>query len=805
MKKLLQLVPILAIIFTWNITLSASYSQELQNAYNFAYQNKITTQDSIDKADMNWGLTRIAMAKMLSQYAINILWKTPDTSKIPNFWDVDSKLDGDYNNWVTLAYQLWIMWVWIDKFRPFDSVTRAEFWTALSRVLYWNKYEWGTQYYTNHLNALKSAGIMNQINQPNQWEIRWYVMLMLMRSKKDKNKIDCNDSEIKEICLENSDLCPASCKNKEKDIEEEWYLYPSIDYSEIVCTKAGYLPAIFYSDGKIIKRDCYPKGTKISDMESPSVPPMKPDDNQCSYKFKWWKWSSGYEKWEIVATFDCVSHGNLDKKIIWISSKKYVNDDNRWLHIRWDQIFINLKEAGYSAILELEFNLLGTVWYDKIKNIHFYRCDSSYYEYERQKDGRQDWLYVMCGNDSHKYYENDKIVDWKITIKNLSFDKSPWFLWWEVRFNDEENLWKTIWLELDSVKAWYGKQWGTRTFNTQKPDEYINYNEIKNSWYKAYLYDINSSSTQNNTKKDNSTKESTPNTSWNLSINYLSEDQEYDYSKDLKNNPNYFASNKYFNLWEILVYSSKREIKLEWVTISTDSDIDLLKYIDNIRINRKKSDNSLRNIKNNKIIINYPWNDDSKISITLNFKPEFYEWAKEIHFFIEDEKSLQYNESDDDNISKISLDWPIIKIYSSDDINSYNEDNLSNNNLSSEDTSNSDNNPDNDSPTDNSISSSSSNECVDIEVDNWNSYCFSIAKLWGTKFGMSINNAEELGRCSVSRIDSNGSTNFPDCEWTFTLLPASWIAKLKLLITYENRQYYKIVSYDLDNWTFVNN
>jgi hypothetical protein len=46
-------------------------------------------------------------------------------------------------------------------------------------------------------------------------------MLMLMRSKKDKNKIDCNDSEIKEICLENSDLCPASCKNKEKDIEEE--------------------------------------------------------------------------------------------------------------------------------------------------------------------------------------------------------------------------------------------------------------------------------------------------------------------------------------------------------------------------------------------------------------------------------------------------------------------------------------------------------------------------------------------------------------------------------------------------------
>jgi hypothetical protein len=44
-------------------------------------------------------LTRIAMAKMLSQYAINVLGKTPDTSKVvPNFPDVDAQLDADYNN-----------------------------------------------------------------------------------------------------------------------------------------------------------------------------------------------------------------------------------------------------------------------------------------------------------------------------------------------------------------------------------------------------------------------------------------------------------------------------------------------------------------------------------------------------------------------------------------------------------------------------------------------------------------------------------------------------------------------------------
>ena len=112
------------------------FSDEFNEAYEFAFKNWITTMDDISKADMNGGLTRIAMGKMLSQYAINILGKTPDTSKTPNFKDVPAQLDADYNNWVTLAYQLGIMGVGIDKFRPYDWVTRAEFGTALSRMLY---------------------------------------------------------------------------------------------------------------------------------------------------------------------------------------------------------------------------------------------------------------------------------------------------------------------------------------------------------------------------------------------------------------------------------------------------------------------------------------------------------------------------------------------------------------------------------------------------------------------------------------------------------------------------------------------
>ena len=168
----------------WSVSLKNNtdyINDEMIKAHQFAYENGITSISNVSNAQLNNNLTRIAMAKMLSQYAINILWKTPDKSKTANFSDVPSSLDKSYNYWVTLSYQLWIMGIWTDKFRPNDIVTRAEFWTALSRMIYsisdWNPY------YVPHLNKLKSEWIINNTN-PDLHEKRWYVMLMLMRSIK---------------------------------------------------------------------------------------------------------------------------------------------------------------------------------------------------------------------------------------------------------------------------------------------------------------------------------------------------------------------------------------------------------------------------------------------------------------------------------------------------------------------------------------------------------------------------------------------------------------------------------------------
>ena len=156
---------------------------ELVDAYDWAFDNGITTIDSMDKADLEWWLTRIAMAKMLSNYAMNVLGKYPDISlSVPNFSDVDENLNVDYNNWVYLAYQLWIMWIWIEEFRPFDYVTRAEFATALSRMLY-NLEDWTENYYSTHIAKLKEEWIISNDN-PDIQELRGYVMLMLFRSAK---------------------------------------------------------------------------------------------------------------------------------------------------------------------------------------------------------------------------------------------------------------------------------------------------------------------------------------------------------------------------------------------------------------------------------------------------------------------------------------------------------------------------------------------------------------------------------------------------------------------------------------------
>ena len=217
-KKLFSIVAIAAILgmaVPTTVLGAASYSDELQGAYDYAYGNGITTQSSIDTANMYGSLTRVAMAKMMANYAIEVLGQTPDTTKECSFPDVSAALDAQYDNGVTNACQLGLMGVGITNFNPNGLVTRAEFGTVLSRALYGDVNNGGTPYYVEHLAALKDAGIMNNIDTPSQLEVRGYVMLMMQRASGATTPAICETPENVLSCSLGLDTCPAECVTNE--------------------------------------------------------------------------------------------------------------------------------------------------------------------------------------------------------------------------------------------------------------------------------------------------------------------------------------------------------------------------------------------------------------------------------------------------------------------------------------------------------------------------------------------------------------------------------------------------------------
>jgi hypothetical protein len=85
-------------------------------------------------------------------------------------------------DYATKACQLGLMGMDMDYFQPYWIVSRAQFGTVLSRILWQTTYAGGPSYYTNHLQSLKKNGIMNDITSPEEkQELRQRVRLMLMR------------------------------------------------------------------------------------------------------------------------------------------------------------------------------------------------------------------------------------------------------------------------------------------------------------------------------------------------------------------------------------------------------------------------------------------------------------------------------------------------------------------------------------------------------------------------------------------------------------------------------------------------
>jgi hypothetical protein len=212
------------------VTGAATYSDELQGAYDYAYSKGITTMTSIDNANMYGELTRGQLSKMISQWAEKEMGVKADETAVCSFTDTDTA-EGDLGTYVVKACQMGLMGQGIEKFRPNDKVTRGEFGTVLSRAIWGDKYDGENPFYAKHLQALKDAGIMNNIADANATEMRGWVMLMLQRAAENVNPSECNDPAVLLACSLGSDSCPAACQKKadEKTEEEDTANQGSID------------------------------------------------------------------------------------------------------------------------------------------------------------------------------------------------------------------------------------------------------------------------------------------------------------------------------------------------------------------------------------------------------------------------------------------------------------------------------------------------------------------------------------------------------------------------------------------------
>ena len=194
------------------------YSTELVEWYVYAHDNWLTTTNSINKANLYGSVTKMALAKIMVNYAINVLWLEPNESiscQLPS--DIPASLNALYDNAYTKLCQLrLVLEPW--DFQPNSMWTYADFWTWLSRALNHNdpdalnELNNTSPYYEWHLNWLKGQWIISQ-NNPAQSIIKWYVFVMLMRADENyTSELSCTQEELVECALaEDTDACLAAC------------------------------------------------------------------------------------------------------------------------------------------------------------------------------------------------------------------------------------------------------------------------------------------------------------------------------------------------------------------------------------------------------------------------------------------------------------------------------------------------------------------------------------------------------------------------------------------------------------------
>ena len=195
MKNFLNVLCWIGVTAFFAVSFTSAYTQEEISAYNWAYKNGITTQSTIDAANLNGKLTRQELSKMLTNYIENVAWVRQSSYSSCSFTDED-KITPNLKPYTKKICSYKIMGSNGQDFRPTSKVTRAELGTTISRMLWGDRYEVGWKdFYIYHLNALKDQWIMNNLDNPTKsLARRWDTFIMLKRIS-DRYGSDINLNE----------------------------------------------------------------------------------------------------------------------------------------------------------------------------------------------------------------------------------------------------------------------------------------------------------------------------------------------------------------------------------------------------------------------------------------------------------------------------------------------------------------------------------------------------------------------------------------------------------------------------------
>jgi uncharacterized repeat protein (TIGR02543 family) len=164
---------------------------EMVDAFIRSTEEWVNSDDLLQTWSLYGILTRGELAVLISNFMRNILNK-------PYTFDPACKgsLYADYTSWpsnqsdyIEQACSLGVMGrrnadgAILEAFRASDPVTRAEFATVLSRVLYGDQYNGddGGKRYAKHLQVMNDNGYINDISNPFMNEIRWFALIIMYR------------------------------------------------------------------------------------------------------------------------------------------------------------------------------------------------------------------------------------------------------------------------------------------------------------------------------------------------------------------------------------------------------------------------------------------------------------------------------------------------------------------------------------------------------------------------------------------------------------------------------------------------